>query len=91
MNEFYAYPFLALLFVGIFCREVIAPKRSQDILKVEDVFTKQPELNRYCRKGDTNQKETPDLIIGKAKYTAELIPPALIVERFFKLEMETGA
>lgn len=25
MNEFYAYPFLALLFVGIFCREVIAP------------------------------------------------------------------
>ncbi|MEY4764447.1 MAG: hypothetical protein RI907_1120 [Pseudomonadota bacterium] len=25
MTEFYAYPLLALLFVGIFCREVIAP------------------------------------------------------------------
>ncbi len=28
-------------------------------------------------------KETPDLTIGKAKYKAELIPPALIVARFF--------
>ncbi|MBY8275756.1 type I restriction-modification system subunit M [Vibrio fluvialis] len=28
-------------------------------------------------------KETPDLVIGKAKYKAELIPPALIVTRFF--------
>ncbi len=28
-------------------------------------------------------KETPDLIINKAKYKAELIPPALIVQRYF--------
>ena len=28
-------------------------------------------------------KETPDLIINKTKYKAELIPPALIVNRFF--------
>ncbi|EFU7149400.1 type I restriction-modification system subunit M [Escherichia coli] len=28
-------------------------------------------------------KESPDLVIGKAKYKAELIPPALIVARFF--------
>ncbi|HBC3848328.1 TPA: type I restriction-modification system subunit M [Vibrio cholerae] len=31
-------------------------------------------------------KETPDLVIGKAKYKAELIPPALIVARFFAAE-----
>jgi type I restriction enzyme M protein len=31
-------------------------------------------------------KETPDLVIGKAKYKAELIPPALIVARFFAEE-----
>lgn len=31
-------------------------------------------------------KETPDLIINKAKYKAELIPPALIVNRFFAEE-----
>jgi len=31
-------------------------------------------------------KEAPDLVIGKAKYKAELIPPALIVARFFAAE-----
>lgn len=31
-------------------------------------------------------KETPDLIIDKAKYKAELIPPALIVKRYFAKE-----
>ncbi|MEJ1421955.1 MAG: hypothetical protein Q2484_15645, partial [Candidatus Sedimenticola sp. (ex Thyasira tokunagai)] len=31
-------------------------------------------------------KETPDLVINKAKYKAELIPPALIVQRFFAEE-----
>jgi len=31
-------------------------------------------------------RETPDLIIKKAKYKAELIPPALIVQRFFEDE-----
>jgi type I restriction enzyme M protein len=31
-------------------------------------------------------KETPDLIINKAKYKAELIPPILIVQRFFAEE-----
>lgn len=28
-------------------------------------------------------RETPDLVIGKTKYKAELIPPALIVARYF--------
>ncbi len=31
-------------------------------------------------------KETPDLIINKVKYKAELIPPALIVQRYFAKE-----
>ncbi|MEJ1420052.1 MAG: type I restriction endonuclease subunit M, partial [Candidatus Sedimenticola sp. (ex Thyasira tokunagai)] len=31
-------------------------------------------------------KETPDLIINRVKYKAELIPPALIVQRFFAEE-----
>ena len=31
-------------------------------------------------------KETPDLVIKKTKYKAELIPPALIVNRFFAEE-----
>ncbi len=31
-------------------------------------------------------KESPDLMINKAKYKAELIPPALIIKRFFAAE-----
>jgi type I restriction enzyme M protein len=31
-------------------------------------------------------KEIPDLIVGKSKYKAELIPPALIVGRYFNAE-----
>ena len=39
-------------------------------------------------KGDksANSKETPDLIINKKKYKAELIPPRLIVARYFAAE-----
>ncbi len=33
-------------------------------------------------------KETPDLIINKAKYKTELIPPVLIVKRFFAEEQK---
>ncbi|MFB2720498.1 type I restriction-modification system subunit M [Shewanella xiamenensis] len=31
-------------------------------------------------------KEVPDLVIGKAKYKAELLPPSLLVKRFFASE-----
>ncbi|HGN1753616.1 TPA: type I restriction endonuclease subunit M, partial [Proteus mirabilis] len=34
------------------------------------------------RKGE-KLRETPDLVIGKTKYKAELIPPALIMARYF--------
>lgn len=37
------------------------------------------------KKGE-KQKETPDLIINKTKYKAELIPPSLIVQRYFAAE-----
>ena len=30
--------------------------------------------------------ETPDLVVKKVKYKAEIIPPALIIQRFFKQE-----
>lgn len=31
-------------------------------------------------------KEAPDLVIGKAKYKAELLPPSLLINRFFASE-----
>ncbi len=36
-------------------------------------------------------KETPDLVIGRNKYKAELIPPALIVNRYFAAEKANTA
>ncbi len=33
-------------------------------------------------------KESPDLVIGKAKFKAELIPPALLVARFFSPQQQ---
>lgn len=38
-----------------------------------------------AKKGE-KLKETPDLVISKTKYKAELIPPALIIARFFDAE-----
>ncbi len=33
-------------------------------------------------------KETPDLVIGKKKYKAELLPPSLLVARYFAIEQQ---
>lgn len=39
-----------------------------------------------ARGESAKQKESPDLVIGRTKYKAELIPPALIVAQFFAEE-----
>ncbi len=41
-----------------------------------------------AKKGE-KLRETPDLIIGKQKYKSDLIPPALIVARYFTEEQNT--
>jgi type I restriction enzyme M protein len=43
-------------------------------------------LRELTAKKGEKLKETPDLVISKTKYKAELIPPALIVGRFFASE-----
>jgi type I restriction enzyme M protein len=45
-------------------------------------------LRELVAKKGEKLKETPDLIIGKAKYKAELVPPALIKARFFADQLE---
>jgi type I restriction enzyme M protein len=40
-------------------------------------------LRQLVAKKGEKLKETPDLVIGKNKYKSDLIPPALIVARFF--------
>ncbi len=53
---------------------------------VQDGWPAGKVLRELVVKKGEKLKETPELVIGKAKYKAELIPPALIVARFFAAE-----
>jgi type I restriction enzyme M protein len=51
---------------------------------VQDGWQAGKTLRELVAKKGEKLKETPDLIINKAKYKAELIPPALLVARYFQ-------
>ncbi|WP_234911505.1 N-6 DNA methylase, partial [Vibrio anguillarum] len=53
---------------------------------VQDGWQAGKVLRELVVKKGEKLKETPNLVIGKAKYKAELIPPALIVACFFAEE-----
>ncbi len=53
---------------------------------VQDGWPAVKVLRELVAKKGEKLKETPDLTIKKAKYKAELIPPALIIQRFFTNE-----
>ncbi|HGM9711038.1 TPA: type I restriction-modification system subunit M [Proteus mirabilis] len=50
---------------------------------VQDDWSTGKVLRELEVKKGEKLRETPDLVIGKTKYKAELIPPALIVARYF--------
>ncbi|WP_233144560.1 type I restriction-modification system subunit M [Methyloprofundus sedimenti] len=52
----------------------------------QDGWAAAKQLRELVAKKGEKLKETPDLIINKAKYKAELISPALIVKRYFQTE-----
>ncbi|AUM13482.1 type I restriction-modification system subunit M [Ketobacter alkanivorans] len=53
---------------------------------VQDGWAAGKVLRELVVKKGEKLKETPDLTLGKTKYKAELIPPALIVARYFATE-----
>jgi type I restriction enzyme M protein len=53
---------------------------------VQDDWQAGKTLRELVAKKGEKLKETPDLIINKLKYKAELIPPSLIVARYFATE-----
>lgn len=55
-------------------------------LLVQDGWTAGNRLRELLAAKGEKLKETPDLIIGKSKYKAELIPPSLIIARYFASE-----
>jgi type I restriction enzyme M protein len=54
---------------------------------VQDDWVAGRQLRELVVKKGEKLKETPDLVIGKSKYKAELTPPALISARFFPQEV----
>ena len=55
---------------------------------VQDGWSAGKTLRELVAQKGEKLKETPDLIISKSKYKAELIPPALLVARYFKKDQE---
>ena len=55
---------------------------------VQDGWQAGKTLRELVAQKGEKLKETPDLIISKSKYKAELIPPALLVARYFKKDQE---
>ncbi|NLY65897.1 MAG: type I restriction-modification system subunit M [Alcaligenaceae bacterium] len=53
---------------------------------VQDGWVVGRQLRELLQKKGEKQKETHDLLIDKKKYKADLIPPALIVARYFASE-----
>ncbi|MEY4210376.1 MAG: hypothetical protein RLZ92_755, partial [Pseudomonadota bacterium] len=53
---------------------------------VQDGWSAGKTLRELVAQKGEKLKETPDLIINKAKYKAELIPPALLVARYFQTQ-----
>jgi len=53
---------------------------------VQDGWSAGKILRELVAQKGEKLKETPDLIINKAKYKAELIPPALLVARYFQAQ-----
>jgi type I restriction enzyme M protein len=56
---------------------------------VQDGWTAGNRLRELVVTKGEKLKETPNLVIGKAKYKAELIPPALIIARYFSAQQTT--
>jgi type I restriction enzyme M protein len=55
-------------------------------LIVQDGWQSGGHLRELVARKGQKQRETPDLKIGRKKYKADLIPPALIVARYFAEE-----
>lgn len=56
---------------------------------VQDGWKSGSTLRHIPDDKDKKSKETPDFVINKKKYKADLIPPSLIVSRYFASEQES--
>lgn len=53
---------------------------------VQDGWEKAARLRLIVESKNSKSKETPDLVVNRKKYKADLVPPALVVARYFAKE-----
>ena len=68
-------------------RDLWAVSMQDDVyLIVADGWKEAAKLRPLAQNKKAKTKDKPDLIVGNAKYKAELIPPVLVITRFFAAE-----
>ncbi len=87
LNAYAATPLLNKYDVYQILMDYWAEQMQDDLyVLVQDDWQASKTLRELVPKKGEKLKETPDLIIKKSKYKAELIPPALIIARDFQAE-----
>ncbi|PLR64537.1 type I restriction-modification system subunit M [Pseudomonas sp. QC2] len=84
LERYSAIPLLSKYDIYQILMDYWAETMQDDVyVLVQDDWSAGKILRELVVKKGEKLKEAPDLIIGKSKYKAELIPPALISMRFF--------
>jgi len=87
LNAYATMPLLSKYDVYQLLMDYWAEQMQDDVYVItQDDWQAGKLLRELVAKKGEKLKETPDLIINKAKYKAELIPPALIIQRYFQTE-----
>lgn len=84
LERYSAIPLLSKYDVYQILMDYWAEMMQDDVyVLTQDDWAAARQLRELVSKKGEKLKETPDLVIGKGRYKAELIPPALISARFF--------
>jgi len=87
LNAYATTPLLSKYHIYQILMDYWAEQMQDDVyVLTQDGWASGKLLRELVAKKGEKLKETPDLIINKAKYKAELIPPALIIKRYFQTE-----
>lgn len=89
LSRYASLPLLSKYDVYQLLMDYWAEEMQDDVyVLVQDGWQAGRVLRKLVAARGEKLKETPDLVINKVKYKAELIPPALITARYFKDEQQ---
>lgn len=88
LNRYSSVPLLSKYDVYQILMDYWADTLQDDVYFItQDGWQAAAQLRELVVSKGEKLKETPDLVIGKSKYKAELIPPSLVAERFFSSQL----